>query len=80
MNPNMGLARLIQPRSNTATNALFAITFVVFALIAEMAIEQQSGEFAAATTTPESLAVGALDRATSSMPALGLRALVRPYF
>lgn len=76
MNPTIGIARLLQPRSNTATNVLFAITFVVFALIADMAIEQQSGEFAGG-------AQGALPTdafSFASVPEFGLRALVRPYF
>ncbi|MEE4301796.1 MAG: hypothetical protein V2J24_20330 [Pseudomonadales bacterium] len=78
MNPNIGLARLLQPRSNTATNVLFAITFVVFALIAEMAIDQQSGEIVDAGGAQDALATDAFGLA--SMPEFGLRALVRPYF
>lgn len=73
MNPNQGLARLGQPRSNTATNLLFAITFVVFAMMADMAIDQQSGTFADGSTPVDTL-VG------HGIPSLDLRALVRPHF
>lgn len=78
MNPNMGLARLLQPRSNTATNVLFAVTFMVFALIADMAIDQQSAEVADGASRPEALTADALGAAT--LPEFALRALVKPYF
>ena len=78
MNPNLGLARLLQPRSNMATNMLFAITFVVFALLADTAIDQQRGEFAQASGAQESFGKGPFGVAT--MPTLGLHALVRPWF
>jgi hypothetical protein len=73
MNPNRGLARLGQPRSNTATNLLFAITFVVFALIADMAIDQQSGAIVEHAAPQEGVG-------TAAVPLLGLRALLRPHF
>ena len=76
MNPNIGLARLGQPRSNTATNLLFAITFVVFALIADMAIDQQRGEIAGAGG-----AEGGADTAAGTVLTMDLRALMpRPHF
>ncbi len=78
MNPNMGLARLLQPRSNMATNLLFAVTFMVFALIADVAIDQQRGQVADGARAPESLAADALG--TAALPGFGLRALVKPYF
>ena len=73
MNPNRGLARLGQPRSNTATNLLFAITFVVFAMMADMAIDQQNEAFANGSTPVDTL-VG------QSAPTSDLRALARPHF
>jgi hypothetical protein len=73
MNPNMGLARLGQPRSNTATNMLFAITFVVFAFIADMAIDQQQGEIAGHD--------GGRDAVSGTVLTMDLRALMpRPHF
>lgn len=73
MNPNQGLARLGQPRSNTATNLLFAITFVVFAMMADMAIDQQSGAFADGSTPVDAI-VG------QGAPTSDMRALARPHF
>ncbi len=78
MNPNMGLARLLQPRSNMATNVLFAVTFLAFALIADMAIDQQRGQVVDGGASPESRVADALGAA--SVPGFGLRALVKPYF
>ena len=74
MNANRGLARLGQPRSNMATNALLAITFVVFALVADTAVDQQrGGGIAGANATPDVMAVGPVD--------LDLRTLLRrPHF
>lgn len=76
MNADRGVARLRQPRSNAATNMLFVITFMVFALLAETAIDQQQGGIADAGVTQEALETVAFGRAT--MAVLGLRALVRP--
>lgn len=78
MNPNRGLARLGQPRSNGTTNLLFAITFLVFALVAQTAIDQQRGAVAdqAAPGADEAPGSGA----PHAHPALALRALVRPHF
>ena len=73
MNANRGLARLGQPRSNMATNALLAITFVVFALVADTAMDQQRGGIAGVNQTPDVMAVGNVD--------LDLRTLLRrPHF
>ena len=72
MNPNMGLARLGQPRSNTSTNLLFALTFVVFACIADMAIDQQRGEIAGTNAGTD---------AAGTVLTMDLRALMpRPHF
>jgi len=73
MNANRGLARLGQPRSNMATNGLLAITFVVFALIADTAMDQQRGEFASSTTTSSVMAVRHMDVDLSTL-------LRRPHF
>ena len=73
MNANRGLARLGQPRSNMATNALLAITFVVFALIADTAMDQQRGGLATVSDTPDVMAVRHMD--------VDLRTLLRrPHF
>ena len=63
-------------RGNAATNMLFVITFMVFALLAQTAIDQQQGGIADAGVTQEVLGTGAFGDVTAA--ALGLRALVRP--
>jgi hypothetical protein len=40
MNPEL-LRHRLAPRSNRTTNLLFAVTFLVFALVAETAMDQQ---------------------------------------
>lgn len=50
MRTTMRLHRLRQPRSNRTTNLLLAITVLVFALIADTAVDQQQRQIAAGET------------------------------
>lgn len=77
MNTIMRLRRLREPRSNLATNLLFAITFAAFALIGNTAIQQQHHGMAGTSHGAEMRSAEVQEAATAATSELPVRAMLR---